>query len=81
MPEQPPLHTDRRRAESFGTAADEYDRHRPRYPQALVADLVEHEGIRTVDVGAGTGIASAQLVEAGAHYTALGPQAGRRRRL
>ncbi len=33
MPERSPAHTDRRRAESFGAAADAYDRYRPRYPR------------------------------------------------
>jgi hypothetical protein len=75
MPEQPPAHTDRRRAESFGSAADEYDRHRPRYPRALVADLVAGEGVRALDVGAGTGIASDQLLSAGAQVLAIEPDA------
>jgi SAM-dependent methyltransferase len=73
MPERPPAHTDRRRAESFGAVADAYDRYRPRYPSALVAALVARAGVRVLDVGAGTGIASAQLVEAGAHVLAVEP--------
>jgi SAM-dependent methyltransferase len=73
MPERSPAHTDRRRAGSFGSAADEYDRYRPRYPQALIAELVGDEGVRALDVGAGTGIASAQLVEAGARVLAVEP--------
>ena len=40
MAEPTPVFTDRRRAESFGSVADEYDRHRPRYPRALIERLV-----------------------------------------
>lgn len=73
MPERSPVHTDRRRAGSFGSAADLYDRYRPRYPQSLVAALVAGPGARVLDVGAGTGIASAQLMEAGAEVLAVEP--------
>jgi SAM-dependent methyltransferase len=74
MPEQtPPTYKDRRRAGAFGASADEYDRYRPRYPQSLVVDLVTRDGTRVVDVGAGTGIASAQLAEAGAEVVAVEP--------
>ncbi|MET0705121.1 MAG: class I SAM-dependent methyltransferase [Mycobacterium sp.] len=73
MPE--PVHADRRRAESFGAVADEYDRYRPRYPQALIALLVNRPGLRVLDVGAGTGIASVQLAAAGADVLAVEPDA------
>jgi SAM-dependent methyltransferase len=73
MPDQAPAHTDRRRAESFGAAADDYDRHRPRYPRGLVAGLIARPGVRVLDVGAGTGIAATQLVEAGADVLAVEP--------
>jgi SAM-dependent methyltransferase len=73
MPEQSPAHTDRRRAESFGSVADAYDRYRPRYPRSLVTSLIARDGTQALDVGAGTGIASAQLVEAGAHVLAIEP--------
>jgi 2-polyprenyl-3-methyl-5-hydroxy-6-metoxy-1,4-benzoquinol methylase len=72
MAERSPTHTDRRRAGAFGSAAEEYDRHRPRYPAALIAGLVADDA-RVLDVGAGTGIASAQLVGAGAQVLAVGP--------
>jgi SAM-dependent methyltransferase len=73
MSERPPAYADRRRAEAFGSAADDYDRYRPRYPQSLVAALVAGDGARTLDVGAGTGIASMQLMEAGAEVLAVEP--------
>jgi SAM-dependent methyltransferase len=72
MPERP-AHTDRRRAESFGVAAEEYDRHRPRYPRPLIAGLVTRSGLRVLDVGAGTGIAATQLADAGADVLAVEP--------
>jgi trans-aconitate methyltransferase len=75
MPEQLPADGDRRRAESFGSTAVEYDRHRPRYPRELVIELIDRDGIRALDVGAGTGIASAQLSEAGAQVIAVEPDA------
>lgn len=68
-----PLHRDRARATSFGSAAARYDRFRPRYPGALIADLVPRPGIRVLDVGAGTGIATAQLRAAGADVLAVEP--------
>lgn len=73
MSERQPAHTDRRRAESFGATAGMYDRCRPRYPQALVTDVLAGAGVRVLDVGAGTGIASAQLQQAGADVLAVEP--------
>ncbi|TEA04080.1 class I SAM-dependent methyltransferase [Mycobacteroides salmoniphilum] len=74
MTEQPqPAHSDRRRAESFGDSADAYDRHRPRYPLALIDELVSGRQARALDVGAGTGIAAAQLATAGAEVLAVEP--------
>jgi SAM-dependent methyltransferase len=71
--ERPAVHRDRERANSFGSAAARYDRHRPRYPAGLIADLVDRQGIRALDVGAGTGIATAQLRDAGADVLAVEP--------
>lgn len=66
-------HADRWRAEAFGLAADDYDRYRPRYPRSLIGGLVEGRHLHALDVGAGTGIASAQLREAGAEVVAVEP--------
>jgi len=73
MAELSPAHTDRRRAESFGSAAEQYDLHRPRYPRPLIAGLITRSGLRTLDVGSGTGIAATQLAEAGADVLAVEP--------
>jgi SAM-dependent methyltransferase len=51
-------HDDRRRAESFGADASQYDRARPGYPAALLDDLVRPGVTRLLDVGCGTGIAA-----------------------
>jgi SAM-dependent methyltransferase len=67
------LYLDRTRADSFGAAARIYDARRPRYPSQLVDDLLV-QGARTVlDVGAGTGIASEQLLERGVSVLAVEP--------
>ena len=54
------MHDDRRRAESFGVAAERYDRSRPTYPDALIDDILgpERSVLDVLDVGCGTGIAS-----------------------
>ena len=75
MAEPTPAYADRARAGSFGTAAEAYERYRPRYPRALITGLVPHDGAPTVDVGAGTGIASRQLIDAGATVLAVEPDA------
>lgn len=67
------LHDDRRRAGSFGSAAAQYDRYRPTYPTSLIAGLVPGRGVTVLDVGAGTGIASRQLADAGADVVAVEP--------
>ncbi|UNB52982.1 bifunctional 2-polyprenyl-6-hydroxyphenol methylase/3-demethylubiquinol 3-O-methyltransferase UbiG [Mycolicibacterium sp. YH-1] len=67
-------HLDRRRAGAFGSAAEEYDRYRPRYPQGLVDSLVStSRRDRVLDVGAGTGIASVQFRDRGAQVLAVEP--------
>lgn len=69
------------RAHSFNAAAAQYAANRPSYPPALF-DTVEElagrplAGARVVDVGAGTGIATALLHERGAEVLAVEPGAG-----
>jgi SAM-dependent methyltransferase len=59
----PRTHTNRTRAQSFGSDARAYDRVRPGYPPELIDDLVA-DGPRTaLDVGCGTGKA-ARLLQA-----------------
>ena len=65
-----------RRAE-FDARALEYDRYRPRYPESLFDDIVELGGLKrgaaAVEIGAGTGIATAPLADRGLRVTALEP--------
>jgi SAM-dependent methyltransferase len=67
------------RTAQFDAQALDYDRYRPRYPQACFDDLVETAGLwpgdEAVEVGAGTGIATVPLVEAGLRVTAIEPGA------
>ncbi|MEU2623398.1 class I SAM-dependent methyltransferase [Streptomyces sp. NPDC007157] len=69
------------RAHSFNAAAAQYAANRPSYPPALL-DAVEEEagrslaGARVVDVGAGTGIATALLHARGADVVAVEPGEG-----
>ncbi|MFF5029112.1 class I SAM-dependent methyltransferase [Streptomyces collinus] len=76
---QPPSHA--ARARSFDDAAAQYAANRPSYPPALL-DAVEElagrplAGARVVDVGAGTGIATALLHARGADVLAVEPGAG-----
>ncbi|GHI05871.1 methyltransferase [Streptomyces cellostaticus] len=69
------------RAHSFNAAAAQYAANRPSYPPALF-DTVEElagrplSGARVVDVGAGTGIATALLHARGADVLAVEPGAG-----
>jgi SAM-dependent methyltransferase len=66
------------RAHSFNAAADQYAASRPSYPPALF-DFIEQftsrplSGARVVDVGAGTGIATALLRERGADVIGVEP--------
>ncbi|MFF3346208.1 class I SAM-dependent methyltransferase [Streptomyces sp. NPDC002779] len=69
------------RAHSFNAAAAQYAANRPSYPPALL-DAVEDlagrplTGARVVDVGAGTGIATALLHARGAEVLAVEPGEG-----
>ncbi|MFH8445472.1 class I SAM-dependent methyltransferase [Streptomyces sp. NPDC018026] len=69
------------RAHSFNAAAAQYGANRPSYPPALFDALEELTGrplkdSRVVDVGAGTGLATARLHERGADVIAVEPGAG-----
>src|SRR5215211_6171756 len=60
----------------FGEVAALYDEIRPEYPAELVTSLIEYGGGEfrsVVDVGAGTGKATAALLELGAHVTCVEP--------
>lgn len=63
----------------FGEIADEYDRHRPDYPPELVDDLLSLArivaGDRVLEIGAGTGKATAMFVGHGIPVLAVEPSA------
>jgi SAM-dependent methyltransferase len=73
------IHQDRARAASFGAEAERYDRARPRYPDALVDDLVGRGGpgpaLRVLDVGCGTGIAGEAFATRGCDVLGVEPDA------
>ena len=70
------LHQDRLRAESFGAAAERYDRTRPQYPEELIAAVLDGQpGAQVLDVGCGTGIAAIQFARHGAHVLGIEPDA------
>lgn len=63
----------------FGSVAERYDTARPGYPQAVIDALVRFAGIdaggRVLEIGAGTGQATAQLAGIGLQVLALEPSA------
>lgn len=59
------MHEQRERAESFGAVAEDYDRYRPSYPDALFDDLTALAPTDVLDVGCGTGKATTQLAARG----------------
>jgi len=73
MPPRLNLFTNRERANSFGGAAHNYDTHRPRYPDQLIDDVLAPDAHRVLEAGAGTGIASMQMIERGAEVLAVEP--------
>ncbi|MGI5217586.1 class I SAM-dependent methyltransferase [Nocardia sp. CA-290969] len=67
-------HRQRAVAESFGTDPQRYDRARPRYPDALVARIVDASpGPEILDVGCGTGIEARQFQQAGCTVLGVDP--------
>jgi SAM-dependent methyltransferase len=66
--------TRKQRSLSFGAIADQYDRHRPDYPPRLVDDVVAVlPGRQIVEIGAGTGKATALFAARGSDITAVEP--------
>ena len=63
----------RARALSFGSVAAEYAALRPGYPADAVAFLVGDGGRRVLDVGAGTGLLTEVVLDAGHDVTAVDP--------
>src|SRR5947207_11019584 len=62
------------RARSFGAAAADYDKYRPRYPDQLVDEVVATlSGRRVLEVG--TGIATAAFAARGMAMTCIEPDA------
>lgn len=66
---------------SFGPAASLYDRVRPRYPVEALRWMIGDARLRVVDLGAGTGILTRQLIELGHEVVPVEPDAGMRARL
>ena len=69
----------------FGRAAEAYSRGRPEYPPAAIDWLWEglglEDGVRVIDVGAGTGKLTRPLTERGAAVLAIEPVAAMRARI
>jgi len=70
---EPDLHLDRRRADSFGEGAEEYDRSRPSYPAGLVDALLAGRPLRVLDVGCGTGLAARLFAGRGCDVLGIEP--------
>jgi SAM-dependent methyltransferase len=68
-------------ARSFGPAADLYDRVRPRYPAEAIRWILGDRPLTVVDLGAGTGILSRQLVGLGYEVIPVEPDPGMRAKL
>jgi SAM-dependent methyltransferase len=79
------LRFDRSSSAAFAAVAESYERRRPTYPADVVAWLADRLGLRpgttVVDVGAGTGKLTRDLVPTGARVIAVEPLAEMRREL
>ncbi|SCF35168.1 class I SAM-dependent methyltransferase [Micromonospora mirobrigensis] len=75
--------TDPTQALSFGVAAAEYDRFRPRYPRAALRWALDGRPApaRVVDLGAGTGILTRGVLELGHQVVPVEPDPGMRAQL
>jgi len=66
-------------SEMFNRAADYYDQYRPGYPQKIVDALVAETGItagsRLLEIGAGSGKATAQFASRGFDILCIDPGA------
>jgi SAM-dependent methyltransferase len=77
------------RATVFGSIAEHYDRHRPKYPNAMWDDLFSYADLTratVLEVGCGTGLATAELAQHEFDITAIDAdprmlEVARRRRL
>jgi ubiquinone/menaquinone biosynthesis C-methylase UbiE len=65
----------------FGSGAELYDQTRPSYPTDSIRWVLGHEPMIVVDLGAGTGILSRQLVALGYQTIAVEPDDVMRARL
>jgi SAM-dependent methyltransferase len=59
----------------FGDRVADYVRHRPGYPSALMGLVGAGPGVRVCELGAGTGIFTARLLDAGCEVAAVEPNA------
>ncbi|MER7420933.1 class I SAM-dependent methyltransferase [Micromonospora peucetia] len=75
--------TDPTHALSFGAAASDYDRFRPRYPEQAVRWALDGLGVpaRVVDLGAGTGILTRGVLALGHEVQPVEPDPGMRAQL
>jgi SAM-dependent methyltransferase len=84
LPERPDMPIDPIVA-GLDTAVNEYERARPGYPAAAVEHVVDalglHRGRRVVELGAGTGKLTRELVRSGAEVVAVEPLPGMRDQL
>lgn len=63
---------------SFGETAAAYDRFRPSYPEAALRWALGDSPLRVLDLGAGTGLMTAVLLDLGHWVDAVEPDAGMR---